>query len=45
MNKKWDILKKITDSGLVVVVRAENPDEAKKIADACLKWQKADRMY
>lgn len=37
MNKKWDILKKITDSGLVVVVRAENPDEAKKIADACLK--------
>jgi 2-dehydro-3-deoxyphosphogluconate aldolase/(4S)-4-hydroxy-2-oxoglutarate aldolase len=37
MNKKWDIIKKITDSGLVVVVRASNSDEAKKITDACLK--------
>ena len=37
MNKKWDIIKKITDSGLVVVFRAENSDEAKKITEACLK--------
>jgi 2-dehydro-3-deoxyphosphogluconate aldolase / (4S)-4-hydroxy-2-oxoglutarate aldolase len=37
MSKKWDIIKKITDSGLVVVVRAENSDEAKKITEACLK--------
>lgn len=37
MNKKWDILKKITDSGLVVVVRAENPETAKRITEACLK--------
>lgn len=37
MNKKWEIIKKITDSGLVVVVRAESSDTAKKIAEACLK--------
>jgi 2-dehydro-3-deoxyphosphogluconate aldolase/(4S)-4-hydroxy-2-oxoglutarate aldolase len=37
MSKKWEVIKKITDSGLVVVVRAENPDEAKKITYACLK--------
>lgn len=37
MNKKWDIIKKITDSGLVVVVRAENPQTARKITDACLE--------
>ncbi len=37
MSKKWDIIKKITDSGLVVVVRADNPDMAKKITDACLE--------
>jgi len=37
MSKKWDIINKITDAGLVVVVRAENSEEAKKIADACLK--------
>ncbi|MCX8130608.1 MAG: bifunctional 2-keto-4-hydroxyglutarate aldolase/2-keto-3-deoxy-6-phosphogluconate aldolase [Clostridia bacterium] len=36
MSKKWNIIKKITDSGLVVVVRAENADEAKKITEACL---------
>ncbi len=36
MNKKWEIIKKITDVGLVVVVRAENSEEAKKITDACL---------
>jgi 2-dehydro-3-deoxyphosphogluconate aldolase / (4S)-4-hydroxy-2-oxoglutarate aldolase len=35
--KKWDILNRITRSGLVVVVRAENADVAKKITDACLK--------
>lgn len=37
MIKKLDIIKKITDSGLVVVIRAENSDEAKKITEACLK--------
>ena len=37
MFKKWEILKKITDSGLVVVVRADNADMAKKITDACLE--------
>ncbi|MCX7708773.1 MAG: bifunctional 2-keto-4-hydroxyglutarate aldolase/2-keto-3-deoxy-6-phosphogluconate aldolase [Clostridia bacterium] len=37
MSKKWDILNKITKSGLVVVVRAENSEEAKKITEACLK--------
>ena len=37
MSKKWEIIQKITDSGLVVVVRADNPDMAKKITDACLK--------
>jgi len=37
MNNKWGTLKKITDSGLVVVVRANNADEAKKITEACLK--------
>jgi 2-dehydro-3-deoxyphosphogluconate aldolase/(4S)-4-hydroxy-2-oxoglutarate aldolase len=37
MSKKWEIIKKITDSGLVVVVRADNPDMAKKITDACLE--------
>ncbi|WEG13367.1 bifunctional 2-keto-4-hydroxyglutarate aldolase/2-keto-3-deoxy-6-phosphogluconate aldolase [Pullulanibacillus sp. KACC 23026] len=37
MTKKWEIIKKIMDSGLVVVVRASNADEAKKITEACLK--------
>ena len=37
MSKKWEIIRKITDSGLVVVVRAENSEIAKKITDACLE--------
>ncbi|HHW71032.1 MAG TPA: bifunctional 2-keto-4-hydroxyglutarate aldolase/2-keto-3-deoxy-6-phosphogluconate aldolase [Clostridiales bacterium] len=37
LNNKWNILQRITDSGLVAVIRAENADEAKKITDACLK--------
>lgn len=37
MSNKWEIIRKITDSGLVVVVRAENSDIAKKITDACLE--------
>lgn len=37
MSKKWEIIKKITESGLVVVVRADNSDMAKKITDACLE--------
>ena len=35
--KKWDIINQITKSGLVVVVRADNADIAKRITDACLK--------
>lgn len=34
---KFEVIKKITDSGLVVVVRAENSDKAKRITEACLK--------
>jgi 2-dehydro-3-deoxyphosphogluconate aldolase / (4S)-4-hydroxy-2-oxoglutarate aldolase len=37
MSKKWEVIRKITDSGLVVVVRANNSDEAKKITEACLR--------
>jgi 2-dehydro-3-deoxyphosphogluconate aldolase / (4S)-4-hydroxy-2-oxoglutarate aldolase len=37
MSKKWKIIDKITQTGLVVVVRAENSDEAKRITEACLK--------
>lgn len=37
MSKKWNILRKIEDSGLVVVVRADSPDQAKRIAEACMK--------
>lgn len=36
MSNKWEVLKKITDSGLVVVVRAGDADEAKRITEACL---------
>jgi 2-dehydro-3-deoxyphosphogluconate aldolase/(4S)-4-hydroxy-2-oxoglutarate aldolase len=31
------VLQKITESGLVAVVRAESADQAKKITDACIK--------
>ncbi|MDF2636793.1 MAG: kdgA, partial [Pelosinus sp.] len=34
---KYQILKKITDCGLVAVVRAEGTEQAKRIADACIK--------
>jgi 2-dehydro-3-deoxyphosphogluconate aldolase/(4S)-4-hydroxy-2-oxoglutarate aldolase len=34
---KYQVLKKITDCGLVAVVRAEGTEQAKKIADACIK--------
>ena len=33
--KKTEILGKITASGLVAVIRAENPDQAERIAEAC----------
>ncbi|MFZ0772067.1 MAG: bifunctional 2-keto-4-hydroxyglutarate aldolase/2-keto-3-deoxy-6-phosphogluconate aldolase [Candidatus Sulfotelmatobacter sp.] len=32
---KIEVLKKIVASGLVAVIRAENPDQASRIADAC----------
>lgn len=35
MLQKWSILGRIEESGLVAVVRAEKPDTAKRIADAC----------
>ncbi len=35
--KKFDVLKRITDVGVVAVVRAENEEQAEKIADACIK--------
>lgn len=34
---KLALLGKIVDAGVVAVVRAENADQAKKIADACIK--------
>jgi len=34
---KEKILTRITESGIVAVVRAENADQAKKITDACIK--------
>ncbi|TCT13842.1 2-dehydro-3-deoxyphosphogluconate aldolase/(4S)-4-hydroxy-2-oxoglutarate aldolase [Natranaerovirga pectinivora] len=34
---KYETLKKITDVGVVAVVRAENEDEANKIAKACIE--------
>lgn len=37
MIKKWDIINRITEAGLVVVVRAQEADEAKKITEACLE--------
>lgn len=37
MIPKLKLLGKLTDSGVVAVVRAENADQAKKIADACIK--------
>ncbi len=37
MLPKLDILKRITDAGLVAVVRAESGEQAIKIADACLE--------
>ncbi|EAX48355.1 2-dehydro-3-deoxyphosphogluconate aldolase/4-hydroxy-2-oxoglutarate aldolase [Thermosinus carboxydivorans Nor1] len=37
MIPKLAVLQKIVDAGLVAVVRAENADQARKIADACIK--------
>lgn len=34
--KKQDVLKKITDGGLVAVIRANSGEEAKRITDACI---------
>lgn len=36
MNKKYEILKRIVDVGIVAVVRAENSEKAEKIAKACI---------
>lgn len=35
--KKLNILKKVTDSGVVAVVRADSKEEAIKISEACIK--------
>lgn len=37
MLDKETVLKRITDVGIVAVVRAETPDQARRIADACLE--------
>ncbi len=37
MSKKWEILNRLTASGLVVVVRAESADQANRITEACLE--------
>ena len=37
MTPKMKVLSKVMDCGLVAVVRAENSDQAVRIADACLK--------
>lgn len=34
---KLQVLKRLTDCGVVAVIRAENADQALKIADACMK--------
>ena len=34
---KLDVLKRLTDCGVVAVVRAENADQALRIVDACIK--------
>jgi len=35
--KKFDVLKRISDVGVVAVVRAENEEQAEKIAQACIE--------
>lgn len=37
MMPKWDILRRLTEAGLVAVVRAETADQAARIADAVLE--------
>lgn len=37
MLSKIDVIKKLTDCGVVAVVRAQNEEQAKRIADACIK--------
>ena len=33
---KIEVLRKIADSGLVCVIRADSPEQASRIADACV---------
>ena len=35
--EKTEVIQRLTDCGVVAVVRAENEDQAKKIAAACIK--------
>ncbi len=35
--KKYEVLKKIADKGIVAVIRAESPDKAVRITEACLE--------
>ncbi len=35
--EKSEVLKRLTDCGVVAVVRAENPEQAERIVDACIK--------
>ena len=35
LNTKWNVLNKIMEAGLVLVVRADDLEQAKRIAEAC----------
>ena len=35
--EKSEVLKRLTDCGVVAVVRAENAEQAEKIVDACIR--------
>lgn len=37
--RKWKVLSRIVDAGLVAVVRADNLDQAKRIAEACYRGE------
>lgn len=37
MWKKFDNMRKIVESGLMVIIRTDNEEEARKIADACIE--------
>ena len=40
--KKYDVINRLTEGGVVAVVRAENSEQAVKIAEACIDVTKMD---